>query len=199
MLPLAEIPHDTNTTTTLGLNEEEESILLSSFTTGDWSLYVHIREVADLHGENDDGTTDAVVVVETRGLSWSTRTARGARAAVYDEGYRFELHGMGVEDLACEGVVVKVVDAGGWSSSGSSSSSSGKLVGMFMMDLVWLYSRKEKEVVSTWVALFDEAKSRDKGCQVSSSSSSSSSRKEREVVSIGGDTHADKYHPSYIY
>jgi len=147
---------------TLTLSEEEESLLLSSFTTGDWSLYVHILEVSNLHAENVDGTSDPVVMVDFMGHSWSTRVARGARCAVFDESHRFEVKGMGSQDLSVEGIImVKVLDAGL-----TGNSFMGSLVGQFVMDALWLYSRKDREVVRTWVALYDEAKSRDKGCQV---------------------------------
>eukprot|EP00596_Hydrurales_sp_CCMP1899_P004949 CAMPEP_0119051930 /NCGR_PEP_ID=MMETSP1177-20130426/73383_1 /TAXON_ID=2985 /ORGANISM="Ochromonas sp, Strain CCMP1899" /LENGTH=1845 /DNA_ID=CAMNT_0007031303 /DNA_START=346 /DNA_END=5881 /DNA_ORIENTATION=+ len=136
----------------LEVQEVEETL-----KDGDYSIQVHIIEVVDLTGKNYSGLSDPYVEIEVLGVKKKTRFIKEVVGCVYDETFYFSFQNLKKEQVAEAHLKLTVKDHNYlWYD---------ELIGMYQIDLISIYNKKDHEKYRIWGALRDPLNKEDSGSQ----------------------------------
>jgi hypothetical protein len=144
--------HQTNTDQEEAKNAHEEErqklmadVLNIEICSGDYQVQVHIIEVRELAAKDDDGLSDPVVYIECLGQKQNTTIKKGTLSAVYDELFIMNFRDLDKDDVESGVISLQVMDA--------DTLSRNDPIGSYLLDLSFVYCRKNQELHRQWVAL----------------------------------------------
>ncbi|TDH69811.1 hypothetical protein CCR75_006460 [Bremia lactucae] len=140
--------------------EERQKMLMElsnvHFLSGDYQVRVHIIEVRDLQPMDANGLCDPVVSVECLGQRQSTVVKQKQLSCVFDEYLYFDFKELDKDRAQQGNIEISVFDADGPGSSANRMAafrSSDDIIGVFGVDIPYVYFQPDHEMKRKWVAL----------------------------------------------
>lgn len=124
---------------------------------GDYTVQVHIIEVADLVGLNSSGLSDPIIFVELMGQRQCTRPIYEVNSAFFDQTFFFNFKDLKREQLFEAHVKISVYDYNFFRSN--------ELIGVYQADLPSIYASRDHELYRRWAILRDPTNEDDIGSQ----------------------------------
>jgi hypothetical protein len=112
---------------------------------GDYTIQVHIIEVADIKGYNASGLSDPFCVLEVFGQKQKTRVIKESSQCFFDETFYFNFKDVKREQLAEGSLKVTVYDHNWFRAN--------ELIGQYQIDLQTVYNNPDHEMYRQWAAL----------------------------------------------
>ena len=134
------------------INEQELEI-----KEGDYTIQVHIVEVADIKGANMSGMSDPFVVVEVMGQRYKTRYVKEVVSAFFNETFYFNFKDLKREQIAEAHMKLYLYDHNWFRSN--------ELIGTYQIDLLSAYNQPDHEMYRRWANMRDPINKSEHGSQ----------------------------------
>jgi hypothetical protein len=139
------------------MEEDEYKDTDMEMPEGDYTIQVHIIEVADLVGLNASGLSDPIIFVEVMGQRQCTRPIYEVNSAFFDQTFFFNFKDLKREQLQEAHVKITVYDYNFFRSN--------ELIGVYQADLPSIYVSRDHELYRRWAILRDPTNEDDTGSQ----------------------------------
>lgn len=139
------------------MEEDEYKDVDVEMPEGDYTIQVHIIEVADLVGLNASGLSDPIIFVEIMGQRQCTRPIYEVNSAFFDQTFFFNFKNLKRDQLQEAHVKISVFDYNFFRSN--------EMIGIYQADLPSIYSSTDHELYRRWAILRDPTNEDDVGSQ----------------------------------